>query len=236
MYFKGNKSSVNYGSLEITYNNVIFYKIIKFLLDKIEAMALRDKSFSAFYLRGVLAAEGSCKLNKRLSSLNGVRITAVKQKERQFYEKILRKLNIHFTTYGKDIEIVRFPDFIKLYNYDAFKICTQNRKKFVLGLYNIKQFKLLKRLLPFTKKKFTAKEFCNRNKITQSTAYNWCLKTFCKNGILARERIKQFSLRPLTASLSKIIPVKLPDKFVLRESGLNYLRIYQEMQREIENV
>lgn len=181
----------NYGCLRISIKNTVLKPFILKIVNVAKDLSLTKKEWAIFYLRGLLAAEGSVYSKHRLKA---VTIGSINKSERKFIGKLLDFLDLKYSIGKFQLSISNWNSFIKLYQYDALKIPQSNnyskKGRFITGLKNHATTKKFLDLSNFKNQKFTSnnwKDTCNLkyynsacrllNKLIRSN-----LLTFSKNG------------------------------------------------------
>jgi hypothetical protein len=126
------RSKSKYGNLNVRYSNTVFRTFIQNLLERLKKTIESNRKLSAAYLRGVLAAEGSCYIRKYY--LNSVEIGATKLKDFENYENCLNTLGIkNYKRCASKIRICGWNNFYKLWKIGAFKLHKERERKFIQG-------------------------------------------------------------------------------------------------------
>ena len=124
------------GLVEIAvYNKHLGKKLEKVIL----AFKDKDNKKVIAFLRGMIAAEGSIKLNEQ-NVLREIRISTTKEKEQKYIKEILKKLKIkaNKTRYKFYISITGFERFKIFDQYHLCSLHPSKQRDFVTGFKNLK--------------------------------------------------------------------------------------------------
>lgn len=155
----------NFGMLRISIKNTVLKPFILNIVNSAKKLALTKKEWAIFYLRGLLAAEGSVYSKERLKA---VTIGSTNPAERKFISQLLEFLELKHTMGKFQLTISDWNSFVKLYKYDALQMSQSNnyskKERFISGLKLHAATKKFLDLKNFENKRFTSndwKELCN---------------------------------------------------------------------------
>jgi len=170
---KGIKSAEN-GTLHIFIPSCVLGEVCLNILEIIEKLSLKNKQYASWFLRGIMAADGSATLQK-YKSLRIVELALENDHEKYLYTKIFERLCIGIKDYSlssRKLGVSGWDDFFKLAQINVFKLHDIKRDKFLVGLSNHKQTRMvLKYLLPLLESKKCASELVKKISVTKGSLH-----------------------------------------------------------------
>jgi len=152
-----NEIAANDGTLILEFNSAIFAQLIQNILIKIQERILNyNKEEVIWYMKGIIAGEGSIEINYKFMKYN-VHISACKKEERLLYQKCLNVLGIQLKVYEnyKETIISKRINNFKLLELDLMSLNPTKYAKFLemISLYGKPQKKLsvIPKLVPIPK-------------------------------------------------------------------------------------
>jgi len=160
IYYTGNKkytrmspNTKKYGSVRILYSNLLLNRLILNILNSIKKV-IQNNNLIVFYLQGLFAGEGDIKLTSS-GSIDSVRLGCTNLKEKKYYIKLLKRLQIKSKLEENYICVNNRKNFIKMYKLGLLKLHQQRYKKFLNGFlkfrYNPTQNYLKEQLINIKK-------------------------------------------------------------------------------------
>ncbi len=184
----------NRGVLNIKISNTILKSFIINLLKISKRIVLLNRIYSLYYLRGLLASEGS--VSRPI--LKEVAIGCIKNNERKFIIKLLKKLELTFTEGKNQLSITNWKNFFFLYKNDVFNISQVNsiskKDTFNKGFVNHQTTKGLIKIKKFRDKDFKAIDWQKEFKLKKYISAHKFLKKFVENEILLTKYYKNIKI------------------------------------------
>lgn len=207
-------NSGNKGTIHITICNSLIAKLLNKIIHTSKIKIEKNKILSAYYLKGILAAEGNVNVKKSTNCVYMIRISASKPEEREHYKRCLEMVGIKIyckdmptissdegiklgwkTTKGRAgaVIISRWDNFVKVFELDLLDINDEKKKKFLNYFINNKFTKQFFDFKGLTGKEFTMKQaqeyfgFSGKN-------LNRVL-TFLKKGYVSRRNVNNSKLK-----------------------------------------
>ncbi len=130
------KCTMRLGSLKISHSDIIFYQLIRNLLEEIKLVT--SKEAIQHYLQGIFAGEG-CVRQTIYGSLENVNLGAIVKEDQLFYSKCLKLLGINCSFEQNCVKIHNLKNFLKIYHHNLLEIHPIRHKKFLSCLSQFKQ-------------------------------------------------------------------------------------------------
>lgn len=130
------KGTMRLGSLRISHSNIIFYQLIRNLLEEIKLVT--SKEGIQYYLQGIFAGEG-CVRPTIFGSLDNVNVGAVNKEDQLLFAQHLFLLGITSTIQPNCVKIHNLRNFLKIYHYNLLELHPIRHKKFLDCLSKFKQ-------------------------------------------------------------------------------------------------
>ncbi len=175
----------NYGIFQVKINNTVLKSFIIELLEKTKPLILSNSEYAIYYLKGLLAAEGSVSSK---GVLKAVSIGCVNKEQRTFISKILNKLKLNYSMGQNQFSITGWESFYKLYRADAFEILQVNnyskKQRFLEGLKAHQFTNGIIKLRDFAEKEFTAQDWSRKYGLKYYISGHRFLKRLVSKGFL----------------------------------------------------
>jgi len=220
--------SAEYGCATLRLANSAFYSIILAILNFCKN-ELSEKTLLAYYLSGLLAGDGTVKLNK-YGSIDSIGLAYdYNTDELAVYSSLLDELNIKFSVeISSTMRIIRmhnWKQFLTLFTLTGglpFSACSRKNELFYRGMLNNRDIKSVRRLNLFADKSFSVKDFSAAFKIHQRSSYD-LLTRWASIGYLEYElkskRGMQTSHKFRVSSLGKELLASLNNIAILNTSS-----------------
>lgn len=126
------------GIIQIRYSNSLFFLLLMKIMENIRSIILKNTKFCEAYLRGISAAEGG--IGKRGKKLRIFHIGGVKDKDKEFYIKCLKRIGItSVQKYKLRVEICGLDNFLRLKTIDILKYHPKRKKSFLDSLNELER-------------------------------------------------------------------------------------------------
>jgi DNA-binding MarR family transcriptional regulator len=202
---------------ELKIHRTALKKIFDLILPIVKEISLQNKEFASAYLRGIMAAEGSPKYNKKSRSRN-IHLKMADKDEIKYIRSLLKRINVKSSfLYSRSdnewlVTISGVYELNKLKEIGIFKLHKKRHKKFnnFMSTYKRKQVKkgdvnrfFIKRFLEFekTEEEASAPKFANYLERHRTRAIN-VLRKLQKEGLVEGKRIKKTG-RPYVFKVTK---------------------------------
>lgn len=133
---------INYEYAQIYINGIILSELMKNLHEKLKPTILSSKSFSASYMRGIIAAEGQVAL-KKSGTISHVSIASIDLADIEWYKNCLSSLLIASGKYmenGNKFPIYGRKNLEKVQSLEMLKLHPIKKSKFENGISKFQRF------------------------------------------------------------------------------------------------
>lgn len=175
-------SITKHGTIHLIVSNSLLAKLLKPIVRLSKTNIERNKELSASYLKGIIAAEGNVNIKKGTNCVYMIRISAMKEEEREHYKRCLEKTGIKIycedmpsvskeegkqrgwkTDKGRAgaVIISRWENFVKVINFGLLDLNADKNNKFQEYFKNNKFTVQFVSFSHFLNKEFTMKEAQN---------------------------------------------------------------------------